>query len=43
MRTRINLSFTREVSATFSRSPIPIPNPFSHRVIVIFVAGGGEN
>lgn len=40
MQTRINLCFTRDVSATFSRLHIPIPNPFMHKLILIFTAGG---
>ncbi len=40
MQTRINLRFTREVSAAFSRSPVPIPNAFMHTLIF---TTGGEN
>lgn len=40
MQTRINLRYSREVSATFSRLPVPIPNPFKRELILIFAAGG---
>lgn len=41
MQTRINLRFTHELSATYSRVPVLVPNPFMHTLILIFTAGGG--
>lgn len=42
MQTHINLCFTREVLATFSRLIAHVPNPFMHALILI-IRPGGEN